>query len=407
MRRYLDRFFLPQEVFPAEVTASYDALDVPLASSLDRSCLDQYRLVRGHHCIERLSPFLDDCSKRLVWLTILRDPESQLVSEYKMSQFDPSYPHHRELKGITFDEFLDHPRLPWIRGGNRMVGHLMNQYVVVEEAYSGREDFFYYLTDKLEDYAVVGIHDDLSGTVRLIASVFGWFCPEDVPHFNKSKYDEFELTEHQRSRIYELTDLDRRLYEWARHRFEQQSQRLLQSLSGGLDRDSAPPAALRAAINRQSAKRREERLANSEWRGYIEIINSEGFRLCHLDRHSQRQIQWIGPHPQATITVGFSLPADYVVKVEIVHWLKDEMLRDFCIRVNGEAIPLTCGAASGSATRTFWGEIARRVIERSPWNSEIVFETSAVGSPRALRLNEADDEQKCLAIGAIELRAAG
>jgi hypothetical protein len=407
MRRYLDRFFLPQEVFPAEVTASYDALDVALAKSLDRSCLNRYRLVRGHHCIEQLSPFLDNCGKTLNWLTILRDPESQMVSEYKMSQADPNYPHHRELRGITFDEFLDHPKLPWIRRGNRMTGHLMNQYVVLEKAYRGLDEYFYFLTEKLADYAVVGIHDDMAGTLRLMTSVFGWYCPEEAPHFNKSKYADFELTEPQRSRIHELTNLDRKLYEWARHRFDQQSQRLLQSLLGRLDDNSASPSALCAAINLRSAKRREVRLANPVWRGYIEIVNSEGFRLCHLDRYRQRQIQWIGPNPQATITVGFSLPSDYVVKVEIVHWLKDEMLRDFCIRVNGEAIPLAHDANRGFASRTFWGIISRRVIERSAWNSEIVFETSGVDSPRALGLNEADAEQKCLAIGTIELLAAG
>jgi hypothetical protein len=319
-----------------------------------------------------------------------------------MSQVDPHYPHHRELQGISLDQFLSHPKLPWIARGNRQIGHLLMEHVSKESPPPLHERYDF-IREKLQDYALVGIHEDLPSSLQLLAHVFGWYCGEEVPHFNKSKMHAFALTAAQQARVEELTQLDRKLYDWVRSRFDQRYRQLvhLSGLSPD-DKSQASRSALCAAINRASERRREVRLSRPDWRGHIEVINCEGFHLCHLDRHRQRQIQWIGPAPRAQVTLGFTTPADHLLCVEVVHSLTSRMLDDFRVSINGRPIRLEKRPV-GDSSWSFVGEVPKKLIERSVHSTEIVLETSSVSSPRALNLNATDDEVKCLALGSLQL----
>lgn len=414
MRRYLDRYFLPQQVFPPEITVGPIHHDNGLLDCYADGALANFRLLVGHHDRMHLGSFLQSRQHPTHHLTVLRDPIDQLLSEYKMLRSDPRYPFHEQHKNLSLDAFLDHPDFPWIQAGNRQIGHLMAQ--LGEYLPTDFEDGGFQLVRAwLETFAAVGIHEDLERSLQLFSYIFGWLAPEEVPHLNRAQIEAPDVTDRQLARLEELTVVDRKLYDWARNRFQRQYADMLSEL--GLPPESGingprlhqpegvdPRRQVRSAINGAADLRRQERISREEDGSLFEVIETDGFHPAHLNREWRRYIQWIGPRPEATVKLAFRRATDCLLYLRVDYALKKKMLDHFTVRLNGQPIPLQWTPAG--AAHHFVGFVPRQLISQSRGSTVLTLKTSSVASPAELHPGATDTEVKCLAISSIDFRPA-
>jgi hypothetical protein len=332
IRRYLGRYFLPQEVFPPELTVGPNHHDNRLLNCYPAGALSHFRLLVGHHNRMHMGRFLQSRQHPTHHLTVLRDPIGQLLSEYKMLRSDARYPHHEQHKNLSLDAFLDHPDFPWIQSGNRQTGHLLAQLGEYEPT-DFEDGGFQLVRAWLETFAAVGIHEDLECSLQLFSYIFGWLAPEEVAHLNRGRIEGPDVTDRQLARLEELTVVDRKLYDWARNRFESQCADMHSEL--GLPVENAirdprlqqpdgidPQRRVRSAINSAAGLRRQERISREEDQSLFEVIETDGFHPAHLNREWGRYIQWIGPRPEATVTLAFRRVTDCLLYVRVDYALK-------------------------------------------------------------------------------------
>ncbi len=336
MRKVVSAFFLPQQVFPPEITL-YDGPDAELAYSLPYDSLGNYDLIYGHHAAEWLQPFLERCSRPFFRFAVLRDPLFQLYSEYRMALSDPAYPLHAEWKErmLTFDQFLTEPRLAWIAGKDRQAYHLMRQLVPSNEALPAKDEWYDRVTEMLASFAFVGVQEQLVRTVQVMCYVAGWPCPPRIPCVNRSamQVDEVEIREQYEDRIVQENPIDVHLHRWARRSLEATFQEMCASLQ--IDNEDDPRIVEQLRARALAMRTPPEVGAHRAFR----LFESRGFGLCHLNRQMGRQLQCIGPAPEATLLFQIYRPVRRF-SIECLAWYDQSCLDNLRVLANGCDVPL-------------------------------------------------------------------
>ncbi|MFZ5830271.1 MAG: sulfotransferase family 2 domain-containing protein [Planctomycetota bacterium] len=405
IRKFLDIHFSPHEVFPAEVVIqAYPGItDDHLFERLDERRMGRYRLLRGHHTADVTRPFLSVYKDRIVRFTVLREPMSQLISEYGMCLHDPAFPLRDEfLAGpATFSDYLRFFKFRWVWRGDRQASHVVKQVYPTEQQ-PPRADWARLAQAQLESYAMVGIFERLHDSVELLAYILGWEAPAAVGHLNKSMHQGSlpELSAEDRALIDERYAGDRQLFQRANARFDLAYRQMLHDLGLTDAPDEIDRETLRARINAHAAARREARLSACPKKDHYETISTEGVILCFIDRTRGMQVEWIGPEPRAVMRFGFVEPSDRLLLVEVQYWLTEQMLDDLRATVNGVEVRLA-RQADGNR-QVFTGFVPRQAIEINPRDARLELTTSSVNTPADLGLNPEDNETKCLALSAIQ-----
>ena len=372
--------------------------------------ISEFRCLRGHFSFEQLASLQQRCRNRITGFTVLRHPESHVLSEYHMVRTDPNAPGHKSaVEGdLSFEEYLETPQylccteenrmFPGQRPGNRQCAHLLlqddeNPYLLPEDEWLPR------VFEKLEAYLLVGLQERLSESVQLLAFLLGWECPASLPRANAARGQKPVLTDAQRRRLREINRLDFALYEWALERFDRQYASLIAEL-GVPDGDQTHAIQVSDALRDRSQRRRTARLREARHDAhYVEVIDATGLLLGHVSRDLNRQLNWIGPDRKATVRLCFSTPGSRVLHIELLYWLTPRMLNDFSVLVNGQPIQMTRHQESSSTH--FVGFLPDYLLGPPGDVVEIALGTSGVASPAALGLNACDDEQKCVALASL------
>jgi len=408
---YLDTKFLPQQVFPADRAVWHT--DGMLR--MNPQDLDEFRALRGHLYAQQLGQFFQATRKTIVPFTVLRHPEAQLLSEYNMLCNDPNASAYRDetVTDLTFDQFLEQPRFPRLfterpdlalrMCRNRQSAHLLlqtedNPFLIPER------DWFGLLTEQLEGYLLVGLHERLDQTVQLLAFLLGWHGQPTLPVLNKARCKAPEISGRQRQRLQELNAIDFQLYEWARARFQRQYVAMLEQL----DVTGEDAGGIATALYQRGDERiRNRALASALPADDFEVINTTGLLLGHVSRQLGRQINWIGPEPKATLRLAFPRSAgsrtgigSRVLQIEVLYWLTQSMLDDFYVNVNGHSVALV--RHQEPSTCQFVGFLPEHVLGPAGTFVEVEMGTSSVSNPAELGLNPFDHEQKCLAIAGFQ-----
>jgi hypothetical protein len=411
---YLDTKFLPQQVFPAD-RADWHADGMQGMRPQD---VDEFRCLRGHLYSKQLGRFCEATRKTLVPFTVLRHPEAQLLSEYNMVCNDPNAAAYCQgpVSDLTFDRFLEQPRFPSLFAerpdlaqrmcGNRQSAHLLmqtehNPFLIPES------EWFGLLMEQLENYLLVGIHERLEQSVQLLAFLLGWHCQSTLPMLNKARGKVPELNSQQRRRLEELNAIDYQLYDWALDRFQHQYAAMLEELeaTGALVNDAN---GLVTALNQRGDERiRQRAFAGALPANDFEVIHTTGLLLGHVSRTKGRQINWIGPEPKATMRLAFPSPpgqgagiGSRVLRIEILYWLKQSMLDNFYVKVNGS--PVALARHQQASACQFVGFLPEDLLGPAGTFVEVEMGTSSVSTPAKLNLNPHDHEQKCLAIAGFQ-----
>lgn len=172
MRGYVDSFYFPNEILPAEA-AGCKTFDM-----VDRSACDRFHLVRGHHTLDDLGPVFENSGHEVVRFTVLREPADRLVSEYNMILHNATHPLREEFlrDDVSFDRFLSHPKVPWVSKGNTQARVILVQMFRSEDL-PPESEWYDVLVDLFQSYAVVGVTESFDMTTQLMAYVFGRRTP--------------------------------------------------------------------------------------------------------------------------------------------------------------------------------------------------------------------------------------
>jgi len=271
---------------------------------------DRFRLARGHFLF---GPYDGSLYRRLaqnpVLATMLREPVARSLSSLLHTLRRPELA--VRIKHIQVRESRPgaQSRLPRLKAGEvwsalgslldnpRHAHHLRNrqtQFVVgAVRPLSPELGTITDLSDqamlelaleRLEQMAFVGLTERYPESLLLMAHTFGWPAPSFMPRLNVSQpLDEAgPMPDDLRARLEELTQIDRRLYDWARELFEARWAALLREVGPG--EAPVPALSLRTPATM--------RLQRALW-GMLHVLQQ--FRIRWLTRGSllDRALQWV------------------------------------------------------------------------------------------------------------------
>lgn len=160
----------------------------------------QAMLIHGHFLWSETA--WQHFGQRYRYVTILRDPVSRTISNYRMDKRTGTFTG-------DFDAFLDSAE------GRRKALHKLRYFSGMATVGPAQEDEAMTLARRnLKRMALIGFLDDLQGFSRDFASIFGvrpW-----IPHYNKADDQAVDLTPDQMARLRALCAPDIALYDLAR-----------------------------------------------------------------------------------------------------------------------------------------------------------------------------------------------
>jgi hypothetical protein len=190
---------------------------------------DPFRLFWGHFGLY-LPAFLQ---RRLLTVTLLRNPIEQVMSFYQYVRHDPShYLHHPvATRRMSLDDFVRHPAIvphiwnPQVHALTWDAGLVSWDPAGVELAGRGvvPDPLLVNLArQRLEQFAFVGLTERMADSLRLLCHLFEWEEFPAVPRLNASARPSQAnaLPDETRYAIQEVTELDAELYRYAQRIFD-------------------------------------------------------------------------------------------------------------------------------------------------------------------------------------------
>ncbi|HEX7360783.1 MAG TPA: hypothetical protein VF283_09855 [Bryobacteraceae bacterium] len=224
---FLEQAFPPDEICPWWL---WDQL-----ITVPREELGKWRVFRGHF-LSHLEPYL---GKPLATFTFLRDPLERSISHYCHVRRDPNHPYHSHAVQMSLAEFCVQPE----------TRHMIENYQAVYLANSPRDPMsvagdlsperlaqfelqvrlehpdgilnpatlFEHAKARLASFFAIGCTEDFVNSVKKISYAFHRTPPVSIDrqNVNPEPLSSANLDSATRSLIRNLTEVDRRLYEWA------------------------------------------------------------------------------------------------------------------------------------------------------------------------------------------------
>jgi hypothetical protein len=219
----LDKQFGRHEVFPFHSVSEIGGLhDIPLNAH------KRYKFVRGHF---RLGPF-DRCVYRYIVqnplvFTVLRDPVERTLSAFRHIWRHQENSLHEEFaaRNVSLLDFVTSPKF-----AARVVNHQARQIAGalvprpmrwITTGGLHQEVLLQIALEKLEQFCFVGLTERFEDSVRVLAAVFGWDLPQELPELNQAPLASRreQLSEEELAAIEAATEVDRCVYEAAKRRF--------------------------------------------------------------------------------------------------------------------------------------------------------------------------------------------
>jgi hypothetical protein len=219
----LDQQFAQDEIFPFHSVSSPDQL-----CGFQPQQIGNYRFIRGHY---QFGPYDDKLYRFIIQnpicMTILRDPVTRTISEYRHYVRNPG-PMHDEIvaNGTTLMEYVCAPKY-YRRVVNRQtrlvlgaVGGFPLRYD--DDKALSNEALIRLAKERIEQFAFVGMTERLEESIRLLFYTFGWQLEGVIPSLNISPTPSTWDTVSQEAlqAIKERTQLDAELYQFAEKIFK-------------------------------------------------------------------------------------------------------------------------------------------------------------------------------------------
>jgi len=208
----------------------------------------KYRFVRGHfgYGFYRIVP------KKMIYMTVLRDPTDIIISSYKMNQRQPAEAKRYSIpQDKTISELITDPEIRGLRntqthyiGVDLDVLSLSKGMSLEELADYQPEDHDYFQSPNISDerllemaknnlskFAFVGLVEKMDESLFLLHYTFGWKPIRDTVKKNVAPDSEsIILSDKAKSKIAAWTKLDNKLYSYGKQLFESRYSQMVNAL---------------------------------------------------------------------------------------------------------------------------------------------------------------------------------
>ena len=223
------------EYFPGDDRPQYKPIDLlnPPAA------LRKQRFIIGHTYFT-MRHFLD---REPIYITMLREPVSQVVSLFRHIHRLPEHPLHEKFRDSTLLEFLNTPFGEQMSSNYQTMSLAMDddprQFVkeipaerkdqqiqinkAMRDAVLSRNDdksLLELVKNRLQTFAFVGITSRMSDSIALLTYTFHWEPFPRILHFNFDPHRPTEIPQEARDLIVQRSPLDFELYEFGCELFE-------------------------------------------------------------------------------------------------------------------------------------------------------------------------------------------
>jgi hypothetical protein len=219
-RTIVEDHFDDREICPATLNAQ--------VAKIPKDQLKDYRLFRGHLGFINIPELLP--GKRVVNVTILREPIARVISHYEYIRRMPGDPHYKAVKDMTLAEFAQK-----LTAGK--VGKNIQTYHVAKAMRFKLDDLTPEETlalakESLDDFAFVGLVERFQDSLFLLSYILGWKpilnSRKENAAKKKKSFDEIPIETLEIIKENSLLDIE--LFNYAQESFETRFNEMVQQL---------------------------------------------------------------------------------------------------------------------------------------------------------------------------------
>jgi hypothetical protein len=387
-RTIVEDHFDHAEICPATLDEEVEAI----------ADLSPYRLFRGHLVYVDFKTLLPQ--KRIINLTMLREPIAQLVSHYHYIRRMPEDPYYPKVKDMTLEEYAS----------NFTMGELKRNVQTYHIAKAARfdidhlsaQDVFDIAVESLNHFAFAGLVERFQDSLFLLSYIFGW-----RPIVNNRSENVTQNTpsipESTLQLIQENTRFDQLIYQHAQQIFSDRFSQMLTSLPQG--------------------KSLEDQLESHYLQRYQEL-NITPSSTCRYDfsqalRGSgwQRReyptegliYRWTGPDRVSTLDLAIAPAPDLTVEFRVIcaNFTAVDILNSLTLTINGIPVPLII-LHRDPVTWIFRGDIPAEAVDANlrltvQQPTRFVFNVNRVTTLQLINLQDRDPRSVGVAINEVQV----
>ena len=225
-----------EQLFPAAKVCPWWLWDQLI--TVPRSDLDQWDVFRGHF-LSHLEPYL---GRRLATFTMLRDPVERTISHYYHVRRGPEHPSHEHAQQMSLAEFCIHPatrhmvenyqaaylakapRNPTAvaqgLGPASLARFELQELLQYSDRFDSAATLFERAKERLINFVAVGFTEDFANSLHRISRSLNCGQPQpfEAQNISRERPRVEEVDTATIGLIRQVTEVDQRLYEFARNR---------------------------------------------------------------------------------------------------------------------------------------------------------------------------------------------
>lgn len=345
-RTIIEDQFHCDDVCPATLNAQL--------AKLSPEDLQRYRLFRGHLGFSNLPDLLSN--KRVINITVLREPVARVISHYDYIRRMPGDPHYIAVKDMTLEEFAQRLTAGKL-GKNIQTYHVAKTTQFNLDKLSVAETLDL-AKNSLDDFGFVGLVERFQDSLFLLSYIFGWkpILNSRKENAAKVKKSANEISAATLDVIKANSQLDAEIYHHAREIFEQRfaamQQDLLEHYGDQVDpklqlgsESKLSTEQLAALLEKHYDQRHRELHPTPEQKVFYDFnqpLRGDGWQRREYPQDDPVSYRWIGPSPVATLDLPVSsLNADACLEFQMICTTATlpEILSSLTLEVNQQPIP--------------------------------------------------------------------
>lgn len=389
-RTIIEDQFNCEDVCPATLNAQL--------AKLTPEDLRRYRLFRGHLGFSNLPGILNN--KRVINITILREPVARVISHYDYIRRMPGDPHYGAVKDMTLEEFAQRLTAGKL-GKNIQTYHVAKTTRFNLDGLTPAESLEL-ARNSLDDFGFVGLVERFQDSLFLLSYIFGWKPILNSRKENAAKVKKpiNEVPESTLAVIRENSQLDAELYHHARESFAARFAAMQQDLMDRFGEQVVPELMaepepqlstkqMAALLERHYDQRYRElnpTPAQAFYYDFNQPLRGDGWQRREYPLDDPISYRWIGPNPEATLDIPVATNTDACLEFQIICTTATlpEIVNSLTLSVNQR--PIAYDLLQGNQDR----RILLAYIPQSVLQSDRPFTNLKFQVSRTLALNSID-----------------
>jgi len=377
-RTIIEDQFDCEDVCPATLNAQLRELSL--------EDLQRYRLFRGHLGFSNLPGLLPD--KRVINITVLREPIARVISHYDYIRRMPGDPHYAAVKDMSLEEFTQ--RLTAGKLGKNIQTYHVAKTVQSNLDQLSVEETMALATEGLDEFGFVGLVERFQDSLFLLSYIFGWrpILNSRKENAAKQKKPLAEIPESTLEIIRANSQLDTELYQRAKATFETRFEAMVADLLyqyGDCLTDYQSGAALTveqlAALLEQHYDQRYRTLnlvpPEAIFYNFNQPLRGDGWQRREYPLNDSTSYRWIGPGPVATLDLPVANQSDSWVAFQVICTgaTTPEILNSLELTINQQPVPFSLLHGDRDC-RLFQAQVPQQVMQSSRPFTHLHFEVS-------------------------------